>query len=74
MRRARSSTPCAPPGRETAEGVENADAIAVQPGVDCLWVGHFDLSVSLGVPGGQGQIRRGQPAQHAVLPNRDGSW
>jgi 2-keto-3-deoxy-L-rhamnonate aldolase RhmA len=21
------------------------------PGVDCLWVGHFDLSVSLGVPG-----------------------
>jgi 4-hydroxy-2-oxoheptanedioate aldolase len=20
-------------------------------GVDCLWVGHFDLSVSLGVPG-----------------------
>src|SRR6202140_164593 len=36
---------------ETAEGVENADAIAALPGVDCLWVGHFDLSVSLGVPG-----------------------
>jgi 2-keto-3-deoxy-L-rhamnonate aldolase RhmA len=36
---------------ETAEGVENADAIASLPGVDCLWVGHFDLSVSLGVPG-----------------------
>jgi 2-keto-3-deoxy-L-rhamnonate aldolase RhmA len=36
---------------ETAEGVENADAIAAMPGVDCLWVGHFDLSVSLGVPG-----------------------
>jgi 2-keto-3-deoxy-L-rhamnonate aldolase RhmA len=35
---------------ETAEGVENADAIAALPGVDCLWVGHFDLSVSLGVP------------------------
>ena len=35
---------------ETAEGVENADAIAALP-VDCLWVGHFDLSVSLGVPG-----------------------
>jgi len=36
---------------ETAEGVENADAIASTPGVDCLWVGHFDLSVSLGIPG-----------------------
>ena len=36
---------------ETAEGVDNADAIAALPGVDCLWVGHFDLSVSLGVPG-----------------------
>ena len=36
---------------ETAEGVKNADAIAATPGVDCLWVGHFDLSVSLGVPG-----------------------
>jgi 2-keto-3-deoxy-L-rhamnonate aldolase RhmA len=36
---------------ETAEGVKNADAIAALLGVDCLWVGHFDLSVSLGVPG-----------------------
>ena len=36
---------------ETAEGVENAEAIAALPGVDCLWVGHFDLSVSLGVAG-----------------------
>src|SRR5579863_6061558 len=36
---------------ETAEGVENAEAIAALSGVDCLWVGHFDLSVSLGVPG-----------------------
>ena len=36
---------------ETAEGVENADKIAKLPGVDCLWVGHFDLSVSLGIPG-----------------------
>ena len=36
---------------ETAEGVENADALAAMDGVDCLWVGHFDLSVSLGIPG-----------------------
>lgn len=36
---------------ETVEGVENADEIAAVKGVDCLWVGHFDLSCSLGVPG-----------------------
>jgi len=36
---------------ETAEGVKNADEIAALDGVDCLWVGHFDLSVSLGIPG-----------------------
>jgi 2-keto-3-deoxy-L-rhamnonate aldolase RhmA len=36
---------------ETAEGVENAEAMAAIDGVDCLWVGHFDLSVSLGIPG-----------------------
>lgn len=36
---------------ETAEGVENADAIAALDGCDCLWIGHFDLSNSLGIPG-----------------------
>lgn len=36
---------------ETVEGVNNADEIAAVDGVDCLWVGHFDLSNSLGIPG-----------------------
>jgi 2-keto-3-deoxy-L-rhamnonate aldolase RhmA len=36
---------------ETAEGIENIDEIAAVDGVDCLWVGHFDLSCSLGIPG-----------------------
>jgi 2-keto-3-deoxy-L-rhamnonate aldolase RhmA len=36
---------------ETAEGVENAEEMASIDGVDALWVGHFDLSVSLGIPG-----------------------
>ena len=35
---------------ETAAGVENAEAIAALDGVDCLWIGHFDLSCSLGIP------------------------
>jgi 2-keto-3-deoxy-L-rhamnonate aldolase RhmA len=36
---------------ETEEGVRNADAMAALDGVDCLWIGHFDLSCSLGIPG-----------------------
>ena len=36
---------------ETADGVKNADAIAALDGLDCLWVGHFDLTCSLGIPG-----------------------
>jgi 2-keto-3-deoxy-L-rhamnonate aldolase RhmA len=36
---------------ETAEGVDNVDAIAAVDGVDCLWIGHFDLSSSLGIAG-----------------------
>lgn len=36
---------------ETAEGVENVEEIAAVDGVDCVWVGHFDLSASLGIPG-----------------------
>jgi 2-keto-3-deoxy-L-rhamnonate aldolase RhmA len=36
---------------ETASGIEHVDAIAAVDGVDCLWIGHFDLSSSLGIPG-----------------------
>ncbi|MBX2881054.1 MAG: hypothetical protein KTR32_14015 [Granulosicoccus sp.] len=36
---------------ETEEGAENAEAIAAVEGVDCIWIGHFDLSTSLGIPG-----------------------
>ena len=35
---------------ETADGIENIDAIAAVPGVDVLWVGHFDLTNFLGIP------------------------
>ena len=35
---------------ETAAGVEQAAAIAAVEGIDLLWIGHFDLSASLGVP------------------------
>jgi len=36
---------------ETAAGVEACEAIAAVDGIDCLWVGHFDLSLSLGIAG-----------------------
>jgi len=36
---------------ETAAGVENVEAIAALDGVDSVWIGHFDLSCSLGIPG-----------------------
>jgi 2-dehydro-3-deoxyglucarate aldolase/4-hydroxy-2-oxoheptanedioate aldolase len=36
---------------ETAEGIENVDAIAAVPGIDVLWIGHNDLTTSLGIPG-----------------------
>lgn len=36
---------------ETAAGLNAVEAIARTPGVDALWIGHFDLSASLGLPG-----------------------
>jgi 2-keto-3-deoxy-L-rhamnonate aldolase RhmA len=36
---------------ETRSGLENVEAIAAVPGVDVLWLGHFDLSNFLGIPG-----------------------
>lgn len=36
---------------ETVPGVENIDAILGVPGVDLIWVGFLDLSLSMGIPG-----------------------
>jgi 2-dehydro-3-deoxyglucarate aldolase/4-hydroxy-2-oxoheptanedioate aldolase len=35
---------------ETVKAFENLEAIASVPGVDVLWVGHYDLTVSMGIP------------------------
>lgn len=35
---------------ETVEGLENVDEIASVEGVDALWIGQFDLTVSMGIP------------------------
>jgi 2-dehydro-3-deoxyglucarate aldolase/4-hydroxy-2-oxoheptanedioate aldolase len=36
---------------ETAEGLANVDAIAAVERIDALWIGQFDLTTSLGIPG-----------------------
>jgi 2-dehydro-3-deoxyglucarate aldolase/4-hydroxy-2-oxoheptanedioate aldolase len=36
---------------ETARGLQNVEAIAAVPGVDVLWLGHFDLTNFLAIPG-----------------------
>jgi 2-dehydro-3-deoxyglucarate aldolase/4-hydroxy-2-oxoheptanedioate aldolase len=36
---------------ESQPGIDSADAIAAIDGVDCLWVGHNDLTANLGIPG-----------------------
>lgn len=36
---------------ETVEGVENTGDIAAVEGIDVLWVGHNDLTTSMGIPG-----------------------
>ena len=36
---------------ETVAGVENVEEIVAVDGIDVLWIGHYDLTTSLGTPG-----------------------
>lgn len=36
---------------ETKTGLANVEAIAAVEGIDVLWLGHFDLTSSMGIPG-----------------------
>lgn len=36
---------------ETVPGIENVDKIAAVDGVDVIWIGHYDLTNSMGIPG-----------------------
>ncbi|MGQ0675337.1 MAG: HpcH/HpaI aldolase family protein [Rhodospirillales bacterium] len=36
---------------ETKKGIDNANAIMAEPGIDVGWLGHFDLTNSLGIDG-----------------------
>ncbi len=39
------------PQIETEEGLGNVEAIAAVPAIDALWIGHFDLTNFMGIPG-----------------------
>lgn len=51
---------------ETSDGVKNASKVAAVEGVDVLWIGHFDLANSLGIPG-QFEHQKYKDAVAAVL-------
>jgi len=36
---------------ETGPGLDAVEEIAAVEGIDILWIGHFDLTASLGIPG-----------------------
>ena len=36
---------------ESPAGLENLEAIGATDGIDCLWIGHNDLSIQMGIPG-----------------------
>jgi 2-keto-3-deoxy-L-rhamnonate aldolase RhmA len=36
---------------ETTNGIKNVDAIAAVPGIDVVWLGHYDLTNSMGITG-----------------------
>jgi 2-keto-3-deoxy-L-rhamnonate aldolase RhmA len=55
---------------ESPAGLENLDAIASIDGIDCLWVGHNDLSIQMGIPG-QFQSLRFQEAIQRVADTAD---
>ena len=42
---------------ETAVGLDAVEQIAEVDGIDVLWIGHFDLSASLGIPGDFTNVR-----------------
>ena len=42
---------------ETARGLQNVEAIAAVPGIDVLWLGHFDLTNFLAIPGNFSHLR-----------------
>jgi 2-keto-3-deoxy-L-rhamnonate aldolase RhmA len=60
---------------ETPKAVENAEAIAAVPGIDCLLIGSSDLSMELGIPGQNGHEKVQAAADKVVAGcKKHGKW
>ncbi|TBR26626.1 MAG: hypothetical protein EPO10_22255 [Reyranella sp.] len=60
---------------ETPKAVENAEAIAAVPGIDCLLVGSSDLSMEMGIPGDTGNPKVQAAVDKVVAACRThGKW
>jgi len=60
---------------ETPKAIENAEAIAAVPGVDCLLIGSSDLSMELGIPGQNGHEKIQAAADKVVgACKKHGKW
>jgi 4-hydroxy-2-oxoheptanedioate aldolase len=60
---------------ETPKAVQNAEAIAAVPGIDCLLVGSSDLSMELGIPGDRGHLKIQESVDKVVAACRKhGKW
>jgi 2-dehydro-3-deoxyglucarate aldolase/4-hydroxy-2-oxoheptanedioate aldolase len=55
---------------ESPAGLENLEAIGATDGIDCLWIGHNDLSIQMGIPG-QFQSQAFQDAMSRVAEVAD---
>jgi 2-keto-3-deoxy-L-rhamnonate aldolase RhmA len=55
---------------ESPRGIENADAIAAVPGVDLVWLGQFDLTLGMGIPGRFGDPQYRAAVEHLVAACR----
>lgn len=51
---------------ETAKGVENLDEILEVKGIDLIWVGFLDLSLSMGIPGQFGHFQFREAVQRIL--------
>ena len=60
---------------ETPKAVENAEAIAAVPGIDCLLIGSSDLSMELGIPGETGHAKIQAAVDKVVAAcKKHGKW
>jgi 2-keto-3-deoxy-L-rhamnonate aldolase RhmA len=60
---------------ETPRAVDNAEAIAAVPGIDCLLVGSSDLSMEMGIPGDTGNPKVQAAVDKVVAACRKhGKW